>query len=67
MLCQVSFGNTMVVLYYSSLLMYFNLFVDKVFERQKEVVLPVSVREYQTHKVHVRNDVTDSNRKIHHS
>lgn len=57
---RVKLGKTMMIGYYTVMLMHANLYCDKDLDRRyEEAVLSVSVMELQTYAVHISNDVKE--------
>lgn len=66
MLCQGAIVKSMMIWYHNSTLMYANLYGDKDSDRRYgEGVMPVSVKEFQTHALHISDDVKNNDRWSH--
>lgn len=65
---RAQLGKRMVLGYYSDSLMYTNLYPDKSLDsRYWSEVMSVSEKDFQTYAVHIRENVKDSNGRIHHT
>lgn len=63
---MVQFRERMLTWYYCNSLMYASLYLEKPLDRRyEERVRSVSVRDFRTYAVHIRNDVIDNDGKSH--